>query len=241
MKLRALFLALLLFPLNVFAASTTCNELTYKGVAGLDSLSAGSIASGDYVPVCDATNGKVKKVDATTLPLGGAFNGTVGATTPSTGVFTSETITQNINTSNIAFSTSLFGNPLMAVTGISVPVASINQGYTFLVSQSGKSIIPNGGFTLMASGTATTATAVGIYCSSGNTIATFPIAMLTTGRIVNPFMSVGSGSIPTLASSLTRGCAAGDSIYVSNTGSALGGTTHLMINFPFTVQSNPIQ
>jgi hypothetical protein len=140
----------------------------------------------------------------------------------------------------VDFSTSLYGNPLVHMTGVSVPIASVNQGYTFLVGQSGKAIIPNN-FTLMASGTVTTATAIGIYCSSGNTIATFPIAMLTTGKPVSPFSSAGNGTLPTLASSLTRGCIAGDSVYISNTGSAAAGATHIMINWLGTVQSNPIQ
>lgn len=68
--------------------SSKGSELSYFGIPGLGTLLAASIASGDFVPVYDASAGVVKKVDATALPLGGAFNGTVGAITPAAGVFT---------------------------------------------------------------------------------------------------------------------------------------------------------
>lgn len=51
-------------------------------------LLAASIGSGDYTAVWDASAGDWRKVDATALPLGGAFNGTVGGVTPAAGAFT---------------------------------------------------------------------------------------------------------------------------------------------------------
>lgn len=87
MRLLAFLLACVLLPVSAMASPGM--ELTYKGVPALGTLEAASIASGDYIPVYDASATRMKKVDATTLPLGGAFNGTIGATTPSTGVFTS--------------------------------------------------------------------------------------------------------------------------------------------------------
>lgn len=47
------------------------NELAYFKIPELTTLSAGSVASGDFVPVYDASAKKVKKVDATTVPFGG--------------------------------------------------------------------------------------------------------------------------------------------------------------------------
>jgi hypothetical protein len=89
MKLRALFLSVLLFlPSLAFAAGL---ELTYKPIPGLETLAAGSVASGDFVPVYDASATKVKKVDATAFGVSGAYNGTVGATTPAAGTFTTLT------------------------------------------------------------------------------------------------------------------------------------------------------
>lgn len=47
------------------------NELAYKRVQELNTLTAASVASGDYIPVYDASAGKVTKVDATSA-FGGA-------------------------------------------------------------------------------------------------------------------------------------------------------------------------
>ena len=84
-KLLTAILFACLIPILVFADG---RELTIKNIRELQTLTAGNIASGDLVPVYDASTRLVKSVDATTLPLGGAFNGTVGATTPNTGEFT---------------------------------------------------------------------------------------------------------------------------------------------------------
>jgi hypothetical protein len=172
--------------------------------------------------------------DQATITQEGAFEGTIRRQV-------NANFTELYASTNPTGFTTASNNPLMRMTGVSVPIASVNIGYTFIAAQSGLAIVPNGGFTVMASGTATTATAIGIYCSSGNTIATFPIAMLTTGKPVGPFASAANGTLPTLASSLTRGCIAGDSVYISNTGSAAAGATHIMINFPYGVATAPIQ
>lgn len=89
MKHPLAFLSFLLVILLAGTALAGGRELaTKKFPAEFTALSAGSIASGDFVPVYDASAQVVKKVDATALPLGGAFNGTVGATTPASGAFT---------------------------------------------------------------------------------------------------------------------------------------------------------
>lgn len=65
------------------------NELAYFKLQELPALAGASVSgSTDYVPVYDTSAGKVKKVLSSAFGGGGAFNGTVGATTPSTGAFT---------------------------------------------------------------------------------------------------------------------------------------------------------
>lgn len=86
-KKYGLLALLLLTSTSVFAGG---NELGYVRVQELRTLASDAIGTGDFIPVFDASAGKVRKVDATAYPsAGGAFNGTVGATTPRTGAFTS--------------------------------------------------------------------------------------------------------------------------------------------------------
>lgn len=64
-----------LFAILLFAASPALADgydLATKNILELPTLSAGSIASGDYVPVYDASALGVKKVDATSFSTGGA-------------------------------------------------------------------------------------------------------------------------------------------------------------------------
>lgn len=193
----------------------------------------GAPATGDYIPICDTSANAMKKTDASNLTLGGAFNGTVGATTPSTGAFTTLAVTTGVNTSGIVFSTALTGNPLMQSTAQTATAAQINSSYSFLASVSGKSIYPGAGFSIMASGTAASATSVAIKCQNGNIIATFPIAQLKDVTPIGPFSSAG-GII--VGSALTRGCPASEGLFVSVIGSPLLVTSHLYINMPYTVQ-----
>lgn len=88
-KLKKLLLAVgALIALNTGIAFASGDELAYFKLQKLETLLSASIASGDYIPVYDASANKIKKVDATAVPLGGAFNGTVGAVTPAAGAFT---------------------------------------------------------------------------------------------------------------------------------------------------------
>lgn len=63
--LKSLALAAVLTVLSVTAALAGGQELAYFKLQNLDTLSGTSIASGDFIPVYDATTGKVMKVDAT--------------------------------------------------------------------------------------------------------------------------------------------------------------------------------
>lgn len=77
---------ILAFPIGVAIAGG--NELAYFKVQELPTLSAASVASGDFVPVYDISAGKVKKVAASGLPFVGA--------TPGAGAFTTLSATGTI-------------------------------------------------------------------------------------------------------------------------------------------------
>lgn len=88
MKFKHLLLALFVFAIPFTAEAKCGRKLSTDSVDELTTFS-GAPASGDYIPICDTSANVMKKIDASSITLGGAFNGTVGATTPSTGVFTS--------------------------------------------------------------------------------------------------------------------------------------------------------
>jgi len=79
-----------------FAASVAYADNRIKAnvsVEELPTLAGSSVATGDWVLVYDTSAIDWKKVAATNVPFGGAFNGTVGATTPAAGTFTGVTTT----------------------------------------------------------------------------------------------------------------------------------------------------
>ena len=211
MKFTGLFLALLLIPSMAFADG---RELSTKKITELETLAGASVASDDYTLVYDASDRKVKKVVANGLP-GGSFDA-----------------------SQITTSSALTGNPLMQNRlGVAL-VSEVNAATIILASTAGKSIYVGGGFTVMASGTAGGGTSVSLKCSGGTIIATFPVAnsYLLDGIPRGPFASSGSlGGGPTLASSLTRGCAAGEAVLISSVGT-ITTMTHMYYNVPYTVQ-----
>lgn len=99
--MKKTFLSWLLIPLILLAysapAEAKCGRaLNNKSIEELD-VFTGAPATGDYIPICDTSANTMKKTDASNLTLGGAFNGTVGATTPSTGAFTTITASSTIN------------------------------------------------------------------------------------------------------------------------------------------------
>lgn len=229
-------LAAFLFVSFSMDAHAKCGrDLTVKSVDELATFT-GAPASGDYIPICDTSANVMKKTDASNLTLGGAFNGTVGATTPGSGSFTSLNAT-SFTGQGITASTTLTGNPLQQRTVGVLTLASVNAGTVILASATGRTIYPDGGLTLMASGSAAGATGVYLRCGgSNNVIASVPIAMLLNGIPVSPFKSAGTGGgSPVLASALTQGCLASDNIYISTTGT-LTTTTHLYYSLPYIVQ-----
>ena len=97
------------------AVAAPGNELTYKAVSSLETLGAGSVTSSDYIPVYDASSGKVKKMQADTGSL-------ITTANPGTGWFNicGEATTVNNNTVYYGPSIVLLassGNGQMTVAG----------------------------------------------------------------------------------------------------------------------------
>lgn len=112
-------------------------------------------------------------------------------------------------------------------------------GYVMLQGVTGKKIFPVGaGPTIMTSGTTATATSIDIDCqTSSNKIVKFPIALLTTQSVVGIMTSGGlgnGGAVPQVG--LMNGCAAGDGVILTYTGSAPTTTSDYYINMPYIVQ-----
>lgn len=70
-------------------------DLAVKNTKNMPAFS-GAPATGDKIPVFDASQDLWTMLDWTAPTMAGAFNGTVGATTPSTGAFTSLTTTAGV-------------------------------------------------------------------------------------------------------------------------------------------------
>ena len=197
--------ALCTLALLPLSAMADGRELATKKIQELNTLAPSAVATGDTLPVYDSSAREVKKVSATAFPA---------------------------DVSGQTFGTTLTGNPLLKMANGSLTLAQANAGYTILSSATGKTIYPTGGFTLMASGTAAGATGVYFRCGgSQNVIASFAVGGLVTNTPVGPFKSTGT----VLGSALTRGCASGDTVFISTTGT-LTTSTHLYYSFPYTVQ-----
>lgn len=166
-----------------------------------------------------------------TVKSGGTLAVESGGTLSNAGT---QTLTGGVNTSGIAYSTALTGNPLMQHTRATVTAASANVAQTILASSSGKSIIL-GNPMVYVSGTAAGATSIALRCSGGNPIVVWPIAMLANNSAVDAFVSQG-GAVASRAAALVSGCPASEAVQVSTIGSALTTTTHLYFNVPYAVQ-----
>ena len=125
-------------------------------------------------------------------------------------------------------------NPLEHMTLGRVTTAQANSAVTILTGKTGLAVYPSGGFTIMASGTASGATSIDLKCSSGRLITTWPIAMLVDHLPVGMFSSAG-GATTTTASGITQGCPSGDGVMLSAQGT-LATTTYLYYTMPYVVQ-----
>jgi len=139
-------------------------------------------------------------------------------------------------TQGTVFSTVLSGNPLSFLNFQTIPVASVNSGAGQLLLSGvvNRTIFVNG-VTALVSGTASGATAVTFLCQpSGRTIGTFPVAQLVTSVPVSLYSSAGANTIAGAAAG--TGCASGDSVYISHTGSNLATTTQVYPTLLYTIQ-----
>ena len=194
---------------NQTTAPTTANDNTQD--FGVGSRWLNTANGTEYVMSSTSTNnGQWNQFVEYTKPLGLATQLNTFSVTPST-------------------------NPLILGVASNILTASVNAtgGYAFLSGVTSRTIYPMN-LTVMASGTAATATSEKIVClPSGNLIATIPITALVTSVPVGVYSSTGS-IIPGPA--FAQGCQAGDGVYASNVGSNLATTTNLFITMPYTVQ-----
>lgn len=141
-----------------------------------------------------------------------------------------------VDTSATTFSTNIQGNPLMQMGHSDVLVStSLNSAAmaTIIASETGRTIWPADAITIMASGTAATATGLALECSDGTFIASWPIAALTSNVPVGLYVS---STVNTLGKPLSSGCAASTALMLSNVGSTITTTTHVYVNTAYTVQ-----
>lgn len=229
-KITAALVALLLIPTLAWASG---QELSWQKLQQLQTLAAGSIASGDYIPVYDASAGIVKKVDATAYPSpGGAFNGTVGATTPAAGTFTALKATTSLDLAP-AYSTSIIANPVSMTAYGTCTVAAVNGGTCIpLAAVTGRTITVTF-FDIVAAGSAATCTGVKLEDTNGTpvVVATLAAATLTSGSHNIPLtatLGVGFGA--------GTGLTASKGVQILVNGSACTTTTAFTYAITYSIQ-----
>lgn len=211
--LLSLAVSLFLMPTASYAASTGC-FISLTGAAGLNIItkygtSYTTDANGEVCGVAAQDTGNVESA------------GLISLSTPQT---------------TVAFNTNMIKNPLTMLSYTDVPTDVLVSGLTssvattLIASSAGRQIIPTGALTIMASGTAGTATGVALECSDGTLLASWPIAALVNNAPVGVYVSA---TAPGLGTALTKGCAAGTALLISNVGTNLTTTTHLYVNLPY--------
>lgn len=111
------------------AAEAKCGrDLSVKSLDELPVFS-GAPTSADYAPVCDDSDNRIERLDLTNTTIGGAFNGTVGATTPGTGAFTSITATADVSGDG---TDQLFGFLQDQVASTTTSITAAQCGKTFV-------------------------------------------------------------------------------------------------------------
>jgi hypothetical protein len=207
MKLKHLILAAIVafLPFEVMADG---RELATKNFRELNVLAPASVSASDYIPIFDTSAREVKKILASSIPTGGQYD-----------------------TSSIAFSGTLTGNPLLKVRYTQVSLASANAGIAILASATGKTIHATGGWTIMASGTSAGGTSLILKCSGGRNLATIPVALLVDQIPTGPFAS----TVVTKGAGLTQPCGSGEALMLSAVGT-MTTTSNYFLNIPYTVQ-----
>ncbi len=143
-------------------------------------------------------------------------------------------------TQGTVFSTSQTGNPLLLdnVTNTLVSTVGLQSATVTVIiaSSAGRIIYPGGGLTIMASGTAATATALALECSDGTLIASWPIADLVSLKPIGIGLYNSTNGTITTGAGLGRGCPASTAVVLSNVGTNITTTTNVFTNIPYTVQ-----
>jgi hypothetical protein len=152
----------------------------------------------------------------------------------------SDTLLGVITNQRAPFSGGVLTNPLVNYNATNILTASVNAttaGYAFVSGTTGRTIYPGIPVIMTSGGNPTTATSLAVYCQpSGRLVANFPIAAISSGLAVAGVWSSVNGAAVSTGKGLGLGCASGDSVNVSSTGSALAGSTNVYINLPYAVQ-----
>lgn len=192
-------------------------DMAEKSIAEFPTSTAAP-ASGDWVFRYVAADNKVEKIDATAGKYAGAFNGTVGATTPGTGAFTTITASSTLgvtgvttatgglvsivsNDFGVPVSTGILANPVQYVTKGTCSVAAVNGGTCIpLVAATGRTISVVG-YDIIATGSAATCTGILLEDTNGTPVvaSTIAAAALTSGAhnfpgVSNNVLGVGFGA-----------------------------------------------
>ncbi len=122
-------------------------------------------------------------------------------------------------------------NTLVSTVGLQSATVTV-----IIASSAGRIIYPGGGLTIMASGTAATATALALECSDGTLIASWPIADLVSLKPIGIGLYNSTNGTITTGAGLGRGCPASTAVVLSNVGTNITTTTNVFTNIPYTVQ-----
>ena len=230
-------------------AFADARDLTFKSIFELP-ISTDAPAAGDYDVRYVSAAHTVERIDATAGRLAGAFNGTVGATTHSTGAFTTITASSTLgvtgvttatgglvskvtNDFGVPFSTGITANPITYTAYGTCTVAAVNGGTCIpLAANTGRNITVTF-FDIVATGSAATCTGIKLEDTNGTpvVIATLAAATLTSGAHNIPLtgtLGVGFGA----GSGITA--AAGVQILVN--GSDCTTTTVFTYMINYTIQ-----
>ncbi len=213
-------------------------------VIGVNSFAASPISSGGSIfPLTFISQPLNNSVDEFNQWLILANSQLVGLSTVYAGAVTIPPA--GVDTSGVVASSNIQQNPLMQMALVKALVSNNTGGfystgfYTVLASQSGRTIYPGIGTTIMASGTAAGATSIVLECSGatsggGTVIATIPIADLVSLVPVPIFLS--GATLNNVGAPVATGCPSGQGIFMSNVGAQLTTTTYIYLNMPYTVQ-----
>jgi hypothetical protein len=219
-------------------------DFAYKNINEFP-VNSSAPASGDYTFRFVAADNKVEKVAGTSSIITGAFNGTVGATTPSTGAFTTVTTTGALTPKSLVigatgtvdisptFSTALNANPEIKYAYGTCTVAAVNGGTCIPLALAAGRTISVMNFDIVATGSAATCTGVKLEDTNGTpvVIATLSAATLTSGAHNVPLtatLGVGFGA----GSGLTTS----QGVQILVNGSACTTTTAFQYAISYAVQ-----